>query len=295
MSLTQCPFCDHSNLADAKFCGECGGALHLAPCFRCGAVNQVTASSCYQCHHALSDRVPDAPATTAPADAPASTRSLPVTFLAESLPLAVFPQSPPRRRFRMVIDTLIVVAIAVLGYNAYQQHRSSAPAPEPPAASSEPSGRVPSASAVSRGVLTVPAGASSGAASATSLPSSAAPARAATEQSRSGRQAVESQQAAGAVTVATRRPQPVSSAKGSAPAAVAQDACTEASAALGLCVMSPARKKAPANAAAGGPAIGSVVTSRREAGAQDPGRPQGCTEAVAALGLCAPGNTQGRE
>ena len=56
MSSTQCPFCEHGNPADAKYCSECGGALHLAPCPHCGAVSLVTATVCYQCRRPLQGR-----------------------------------------------------------------------------------------------------------------------------------------------------------------------------------------------------------------------------------------------
>lgn len=49
MLRTQCPFCDHVNPADSKFCNACGVPLHLAPCPHCGAVNEVVASICCKC------------------------------------------------------------------------------------------------------------------------------------------------------------------------------------------------------------------------------------------------------
>lgn len=60
MSRSYCPFCEHGNPADAKYCSECGGALHLAPCPRCGAVNLTTAAACYQCRGTLAGPRADA-------------------------------------------------------------------------------------------------------------------------------------------------------------------------------------------------------------------------------------------
>jgi hypothetical protein len=60
--------------------------------------------------------------------------------------------------------------------------------------------------------------------------------------------------------------------------------CTEAKAALGLCVLKD-------NA---GPAPSAPGTQAAKPAGQDPPRSEACTEAVAALGLCAPGTRTGR-
>ena len=45
-----CPFCEHANPAAARFCNACGAPTHLIPCARCGAVNDPqAATACYQC------------------------------------------------------------------------------------------------------------------------------------------------------------------------------------------------------------------------------------------------------
>jgi hypothetical protein len=49
MFSPQCPFCDHTNPADAKFCNECGSPLHLKPCKQCDAINDRSAKKCYNC------------------------------------------------------------------------------------------------------------------------------------------------------------------------------------------------------------------------------------------------------
>src|SRR5262245_4935759 len=295
MSFTRCPFCAHGNPADAKFCSECGGALHLAPCANCGAVNQVTASACYQCRRPLPGR-----GAAAPAPSPAAElilESSPIAVVSDSLPAVVSDSLPvaavagslPRRRSRTVVATAVVtvVAIAALGYNAYRQPRVM-DEPAPQAAGSEAGDRGVSGGIVRRnaaaGAPGSPGATGGGPASAAIAPAAtslAVPAHAAVEQSRAGRQPPEPQKARGA-----ERPVPVGT---SAAGQVSREACTEAGAALGLCAMSPARK-APETAAAVDAAIGRAAAK----GGQEPTRPQGCTEAVAALGLCPPNNIQGR-
>jgi hypothetical protein len=62
-----CPFCEKPCPPDAKFCSACGGALHLAPCPACGAVNDVSAASCFQCGERLGGPRPET-AETAPVE-----------------------------------------------------------------------------------------------------------------------------------------------------------------------------------------------------------------------------------
>jgi hypothetical protein len=45
--------CERINPPDSSFCNACGTPLQLVPCARCGAVNDPTATSCYQCGVAL--------------------------------------------------------------------------------------------------------------------------------------------------------------------------------------------------------------------------------------------------
>ena len=62
MASNRCPFCEQSNSATSKFCGACGAALNpdwdvvttsLVPCPHCGAVNDLTATTCCQCRGKL--------------------------------------------------------------------------------------------------------------------------------------------------------------------------------------------------------------------------------------------------
>ena len=43
-----CPPCQHDNLPDMKFCGECGARL-AAVCPACGASNAATQKFCGEC------------------------------------------------------------------------------------------------------------------------------------------------------------------------------------------------------------------------------------------------------
>jgi len=49
MLPSDCPFCHHKNPAGAKFCNECGSPLNLAPCKRCGAINNMMDAECQRC------------------------------------------------------------------------------------------------------------------------------------------------------------------------------------------------------------------------------------------------------
>ena len=272
MSLIRCQYCEQSNPAEARFCNACGGALrlppHLASCPRCGTVNPVTTAVCCWCRAQL-------PGHRERALVPVS-------------PAAEVSRSLPRRRSRVIVGTAVVAAIAVLGYYTYRQ-RSLAGAPQPPAASSEASGRGAPAGAgfIGRDAAAdepKSAGADDSAGLtglATSPPGTplAAPVRAAANQPRADRQPVKSQEA-----------------KASEPAPLRSEACTEAAAALGLCATKSVQKKEPETAAAVEAAIKRPqTTGAGNAGGQEPAHPQTCTEALAALGLCAPKPTQRRE
>lgn len=110
-----CRFCEHVNPPDAKFCNACGGALHLVPCSRCGAVNDVTATSCYQCHNLLAGRGNSAAEVPQPA--------------------AEAPKALPRPRTRIIVGTAIFAVISVASYLGYRQ-ASHLGAAQPPGASS---------------------------------------------------------------------------------------------------------------------------------------------------------------
>jgi hypothetical protein len=78
MSFNRCRFCDHCNPADAKFCNDCGGALHLLPCPHCGAVSDIAATICYACHGQLPGRMTGA-LESAPAATSVATEATPAS------------------------------------------------------------------------------------------------------------------------------------------------------------------------------------------------------------------------
>lgn len=55
MSSIRCSFCQHPNLADAKYCNECGNTLALKPCAGCDAINDLHAARCHVCGEAFAD------------------------------------------------------------------------------------------------------------------------------------------------------------------------------------------------------------------------------------------------
>ena len=114
MSQRLCPYCDHPNLADAKFCSACGAAMHLAPCPHCGAVNNISSAACYRCHGELPGigTVEDAPATTAivAAESP------------EGIAVAATPAaSAGNSRPSLIVVGIIFIAFAAASYYAYRQ------------------------------------------------------------------------------------------------------------------------------------------------------------------------------
>lgn len=51
MFAVQCSFCQHENVPGARFCAECGSPLHLRVCpnSKCGKVSDVNAKQCEHC------------------------------------------------------------------------------------------------------------------------------------------------------------------------------------------------------------------------------------------------------
>jgi len=279
-----CPFCDLGNPEDAKFCSACGGALHLVPCLRCGAVNDVAATACYQCHDRLPGRGTDA--------------------LGPESPAAVVSRPLLHRHSRVIVGMAVVAAFAVLGYYGYRQ-RSLLDSPQSTAAGSKAS--APDATA-GAGVIrrdaaagdTAPANADFSVKPTTrpaiSLPQApvADPARAAAVQPRAGRQPVESREAKAAAALITR-PQATAAGKAQRREPPRPVACTESVAALGLCPPELIQKKEAETAAAVGTIARPQANASSKAGGQESPRQEACTEAVAALGLCAPSPTQRRK
>ena len=277
MFLNTCRFCEHGNPADSKFCNACGGALHLVPCPRCGAVNDVTAAACYQCHGQLSGR---------------GTNALDIPQ-----PAAETSKALPRPRARVLVGTAIFSVIALASYFSYRQ-ASNVGAAQSPAASggaSSHGGRdgagVPPQNAMVSDMTpgkrndSIPPMNSATAQSRIPL-AGAAPAAA--NQPREGRQSEESR----AAKVATA---PLARTKGTNEGRVSEReqsravACTESVAALGLCTLKPAQKTGAEAAVTIKPVIArSKAADAGRAGRQEGRRQDSCTEGATALGLCAP-------
>jgi class 3 adenylate cyclase/tetratricopeptide (TPR) repeat protein len=73
--MLPCPSCGFENRADARFCGECGGALAIA-CAACGARNDAGRRFCDQCGSPLQDQSAAATATVAASESPSAERRL---------------------------------------------------------------------------------------------------------------------------------------------------------------------------------------------------------------------------
>jgi hypothetical protein len=179
----------------------------------------------------------------------------------------------------VVVGTVVLAAIAALGFYAYPR-LSLVDARQQPAAGAENSAAPAS-----------PAATLLETASPETSPPETAPAdptRAAANQPRPGRQPVEAP-AAKAAAVAIARPQAINAGKEGERAPSRQEACTEAGAALGLCVARSVQKKEAA-------AVEAAIKRPRATGAGNAGGQEPpCTEEVAALGLCTPKPTQRRE
>jgi hypothetical protein len=189
---------------------------------------------------------------------------------AEPVPRAAEAPKPVPRRPQWKAGAAVLAAIAVLGYYGYRQN-SPVDVPQPPPASSEA------------------AAAKSDDAAQTASPE--APPPEAPLADRAEQQPEETRPpnaAAGLIT----RPKAADAGKAGRQAPPRQEVCTDAVAALGLCTMTPEdRKLAEGVAAVKAAAANPEATESRKAGPQAP-RGEGCTEAVAALGLCTPATTR---
>lgn len=307
MSLTRCPFCEHGNAANAKFCSECG--MHLKPCPRCGAVNRVTATVCHQCLGNLPGRS-DAPDPFAPAaDVPrfslrrfypaltaaADASKLLLRRFSADVSKLLLPRFSPAltaaahvwKRFSLeIVATVVFAAMAIPAYYAYRQDLVMDDIPWTPAAGVVGRSAAPG-DAKSTGTGTGLPGPSS------LLPENplAPSARAATDQPRAGRQPIESRKTK--APAVTEHPGAIKAGEAGRPAPYRPEACTEGVAALDLCSPSAAQKKQAETAIA----VETAITRPRaigtgKASSQEASRPLTCTEAVAALGLCGPGVTR---
>jgi hypothetical protein len=276
MSLNRCPFCEQVNPAGAKFCNACGGALHLVPCPRCGAVSDVTATTCYQCHSQLPGPGTDELGTAAP--------------------VAEVSTALPHRTPRVIVGTAVLAAVVVLGYFSVRQlPLVDAPEPQPANSEARVRGGLAGAGVIGRDAAagdTTPAKADDVARPAS--PASSPPGTPLVEptpevgsEQRAERETVELRQAR-AAAAPFARPQAADAAKAGSRAPPRQELCTEAAAALGLCTMNPVQKKGAEAAAASKAAIGRPeATGAGKAGARSlvkPAKP--CSAEKRILGFC---------
>src|SRR6185295_974117 len=118
MSINRCPYCEHLNQEGAKFCSACGGALHLAPCPGCGAVNDVTAAACHQCRKELRWGRKEEPF------APPADQATAPDQTAAPVPASAVSPSPVAASglARAIIGTAVVVVVmAFIGYYYVQR------------------------------------------------------------------------------------------------------------------------------------------------------------------------------
>jgi len=272
-----CRFCGHATAPDAKFCSACGAQVNLLPCPRCGAVNDKAAAACYQCKRPLSgapakeellDPTPAEVFDATPAEVldatPAEVLDATPAEVLHPEPAEVLEPKPTAgsvfalvSRSHWILIALAVAVIAALAYYAVrpstngpaarpsQSQDKVAPVQPPTAGSDEVSQRAKGAAgAIKRNAGTddkTPPKADE------TVPPAVGSA---------GRPRVDSKPSQ----------------------AISPDACTDATAALGLCVRNDASR----------PNAGTQAEETATAGGrQEPRRSQVCTQARAALGLCA--------
>lgn len=266
MPPNACPFCEQINAPDAKFCNACGGALHLAPCPRCGAVSDVAASACYQCKAPLPGRKGE----SEPAQPPATE-----------------PPQPSRLRPAALVAAVALAAVVVLGYYGYRQS-SLVDVPQPGASNSGGT-----ANAAPQAPKETPRPVNPAAAPPEAPVAERAPAE--ETEPRADVQPEESRRPnAAAGLIARPRGDRAGKAPGQAPQR--KEVCTQAVEALGLCTMTPEeRKLAESVAALKAASVRPEASDPGKSEAQEASRQEPCTEAVEALGLCARGSTEGRQ
>ena len=247
-SMTLCQYCEHMNRADARFCVGCGAQLHLVPCPTCGAVNDKTAKSCYQCHGELR------------ASTDILVQRLPAEDVTNAVSAGLTPPDatpPPRQRQPLFVVLIIFAAFTSAAFFAYRQridpdrklpvdnvNRAIAPAK-----ANEPGASIGAINKAALAVTTpattismppapLPLNTKPDAPSEASLPSATAPVEppAVVARQRGNRRAVQSATANPPETAAA----PVSGIEKKAPPI---NACTEAIAALGLCNPTPTKGK----------------------------------------------------
>jgi hypothetical protein len=284
MDSKKCQFCEHDNPAGSKYCSECGGCLYLLPCPHCGAVTDVTAATCYQCHGQLqagkADGLEPRPSTTDVATPDARYFPSPVggmskfDALASALPVAeaVRPRPVARLHPRLVAGVALLAVVTAVGYFGYRQRF----AVKPPA--------VPASAGVIRDDVPVANTAVVNTGSAAGSDDTAAPPPA---TPLSGAMAVPVPAVEAKASVQTDGRRDTKAVVTPAAGKLAADggnagerggaACTPAVAALGLCAAPPVQaKESDADA----------VLNAANARPPGAGGRADCTQARATLGLC---------
>jgi hypothetical protein len=300
MDSKKCQFCEHGNPAGSKYCSECGGCLYLLPCPHCGAVTDVTAATCYQCHghlQAETAHVLDSPpATTEVAKPDADARYFPSPLnvrdkmemtqfdaLAAGLPVtdAASPRPAPRVQPRVAACIALLAVIAAVGYYSYRQ-RFVVNAIKPPASSGVIRGDTPAAgmTLANTGNTVRPDDAST---TRTGFAPASATLPAAGEVKSHDKTAPSLDAKSVPAPAAGKLATDGGSARERGASAVA--ACAPAIAALGLCAATPVHAKE-----ADADAVLKAANARPPgAGKADPAEHQAvCADGVTSFGLCAP-------
>ena len=333
MFSNRCPFCDRDNPASSKFCGACGGALHLKPCPNCGAVTDVAATVCYQCRAPLRPRTGDAlddlPPPAGAATASQFTNLLKGLAAGGDLPPPDIPgQSAPEVQALLGIEREREASSARANETpsrlgpriakpkaaaATPPAADAAPAPGPENAAPSPAAETPGECSPAAELGFVPGFSNSaprwrprvalGAVAVLLTVTVLALLGYHHRQRAVDTRSLAADTAAPPAADSTEKspapikgPQPIGKADERAPAR--PDGCTEAMAALGLCPPQSAQKPAQkAETAADRQAAASrpSAPAASKAGARQPPGPEPCTPAAAALGICVPQSPPSKE
>lgn len=128
-----CPFCDHRNPGDARFCNACASPLHLKPCKQCDAVNDEAATNCYKCGAAcpVSFSTPEAMPKSPVAESTLASATPDNGAVAESATQPLFTSALPASRLRSRQFALAAIATIVIAaaYGVYRINEATPDAP----------------------------------------------------------------------------------------------------------------------------------------------------------------------
>jgi hypothetical protein len=286
-----CPVCEHVNPPDSRFCNACGAPLPLVPCHRCGAMNEPTAPRCHQCSAwwpgktlARSSSATEASDIAGSVARTAEGRTQPIArpsvgTQTHRLNRAASLLQLPGWGLAVIVGTVVLAVSVAGGYYAYRG-RQAVDASRFGAASGAARG---SGGPGAMGALVNPSESAGrgapGASSPTLTPPVAADAQPIAPALEGSAAAIRS---------------------GTTPPDEARSAATPPVARSSGETISSPRRPATAEARAGAEAVPAGPQPRTTGVApgiieRQPARVGPCTEAVAALGLCAPESVQRRE